>query len=108
MAPVDGINVAKLPNKLIILKQQILKRTLCLAHVMDSFQHDCRHLPETSQELQMLSSVLINCQVTKIAMNPGSQLFDQKNLCNVVTFETLITMQTIENLNSWQSLLPDN
>ena len=25
---------------------------------------------------------------------------DQKNLCDVVTFETLITMQTIENLNS--------
>ena len=33
---------------------------------------------------------------------------DQKNLCDVVTFETLITIQTIENLNSWQSLLPDN
>ena len=47
---------------------------------MDSFQHDCRHLPEISQKLQMLSSVLINCQVTKIAMNPGSQLFDQKRI----------------------------
>ena len=29
---------------------------------------------ETSQELQMLSSVTINCQVTKIVMNSGSQL----------------------------------
>ena len=29
---------------------------------------------ETSQELRMLSSVTINCQVTKIVMNPGSQL----------------------------------
>ena len=29
---------------------------------------------ETSQELRMLSSVTINCQITKIVMNPGSQL----------------------------------
>ena len=29
---------------------------------------------ETSQELRMLSSVIINCQVTKIVINPGSQL----------------------------------
>ena len=35
---------------------------------------------KTSQELRMLSSVTIYCQVTKIAMNPGSQLFDQKRI----------------------------
>ena len=29
---------------------------------------------ETSQELRMLSSVTLNCQVTKILMNSGSQL----------------------------------
>ena len=29
---------------------------------------------KTSQELQMLSSVTINCQITKIVMNSGSQL----------------------------------
>ena len=29
---------------------------------------------KTSQELQMLSSVTINCQVTNIVMNSGSQL----------------------------------
>ena len=29
---------------------------------------------KTSQELRMLSSVTINCQVTKIVMNLGSQL----------------------------------
>ena len=28
---------------------------------------------ETSQELRMLSSVTINCQITKIVMNSGSQ-----------------------------------
>ena len=31
-------------------------------------------LSKTSQELQMLSSVTINCQETKIVMNSGSQL----------------------------------
>ena len=31
-------------------------------------------LSKTSQELRMLSSVTINCQVTKIVMNSGSQL----------------------------------
>ena len=29
---------------------------------------------KTSQELRMLSSVTINCQMTKIVMNSGSQL----------------------------------
>ena len=29
---------------------------------------------QTSQELRMLSSVTLNCQVTKIVMNSGSQL----------------------------------
>ena len=32
------------------------------------------HLKETSQELRMLSSATINCQVTKIVMIQGSQL----------------------------------
>ena len=31
-------------------------------------------LKETSQELRMLSSVTIDCQITKIAMDSGSQL----------------------------------
>ena len=31
-------------------------------------------MKKTSQELRMLSSVTINCQVTKIVMNSGSQL----------------------------------
>ena len=31
---------------------------------------------QTSQELRMLSSVTLNCQVTKIVMNSGSQLSD--------------------------------
>ena len=31
-------------------------------------------LKKTSQELRMLSSVTINCQITKIVMNSGSQL----------------------------------
>ena len=35
------------------------------------FHHLCC---KTSQELQMLSSVTLNCQVTKIVMDSGSQL----------------------------------
>ena len=31
-------------------------------------------MKKTSQELRMLSSVTINCQVTKIVTKPGSQL----------------------------------
>ena len=31
-------------------------------------------MTKTSQELRMLSSVTINCQITKIVMNSGSQL----------------------------------
>ena len=33
---------------------------------------------------------------------------DTRQSCRLVTIETLITILTIENLNSWQSLLPDN
>ena len=32
------------------------------------------YLEKTSQELRMLSSVTLDCQVTKIVMNSGSQL----------------------------------
>ena len=35
---------------------------------------EIRSIKETSQELRMLSSVTINCQITKIVMNSGSQL----------------------------------
>ena len=31
-------------------------------------------IKQTSQELRMLSSVTLHCQVTKIVMNSGSQL----------------------------------
>ena len=34
----------------------------------------CQHTKKTSQELRMLSSVTINCQITKIVMNSGSQM----------------------------------
>ena len=33
-----------------------------------------KEMTKTSQELRMLSSVTINCHVTKIVINPGSQL----------------------------------
>ena len=37
-------------------------------------ENETQMLLKTSQELRMLSSVTINCQVTKIFMNSGSQL----------------------------------
>ena len=37
-------------------------------------ENETQMLLKTSQELRMLSSVTINCQVTKIAKIPGSQL----------------------------------
>ena len=35
---------------------------------------------KTSQELQILSSVTLNCQVTKIVMNSGSQLSEMQSV----------------------------
>ena len=46
-------------------------------HLMVNDSQNDGHLllfKQTSQELRMLSSVTINCQVTKIVMNSGSQL----------------------------------
>ena len=37
-------------------------------------------MDKTSQELRMLSSVTLNCQITKIVMNPGSQLSELKSV----------------------------
>ena len=49
-----------------------------VAHVNTQFVYDnhlCKQLIfQTSQELPMLSSVTINCKITKIVMNSGSQL----------------------------------
>ena len=44
------------------------------------FKHCLTIYPKTLQELRMLSSVTINCQLTKIVINPGSQSFCQ--YCN--------------------------
>ena len=52
---------------------RLIKDRLCIK--MTFMHNDCLvNYYETSQELRMLSSVTINCQVTKIVMNPGSQL----------------------------------
>ena len=39
-----------------------------------NFSQKSPHSLKTLQELRMLSSVTINCQITKIVMNSGSQL----------------------------------
>ena len=52
-------------------------------------------------ELSDLQSVSQLPQMCRIVLCP-------KQSKGLVTIETLITILTIENLNSWQSLLPDN
>ena len=47
-----------------------LRQPFLNSHRGNKFQFDLK----TSQELRILSSVTINCQVTKIVMNSGSQL----------------------------------
>ena len=50
--------------------------------------HCCHPLKETSLELQMLSSVTLNCQVTMIVMNSGSQLLNVNNFTQVAALAT--------------------
>ena len=56
---------------------------------------------KTSQELRMLSSVTINCQVTKIVINPGSQLSDI-----VISVANVTTSQYHNNHNIAISQVP--
>ena len=56
---------------------------------------------QTSQELRMLSSVTINCQVTKIVINPGSQLSDI-----VISVANVTTSQYHNNHNIAISQVP--
>ena len=46
----------------------------CSGEKPKKYMLNWRHIWKTSQELRMLSSVTINCQITKIVMNSGSQL----------------------------------
>ena len=64
-----------LTEKLLIFKNYIgfwpdLRNVKYFAEIKFEF----KILPKTSQELRMLSSVTINCQITKIVINSGSQL----------------------------------
>ena len=56
----------------LILRSKILRSKICLKMVLTLLFYE--PLEQTSQELEMLSSVNIYCQVTKIVINPGSQL----------------------------------
>ena len=56
-------------------EQQEREAILCIYAPCHAACFCCRALwQQTSQELRMLSSVTINCQITKIVMNSGSQL----------------------------------
>ena len=62
---------------ILILNVLIQKHTLihiCVCLCVYTYTHIDTYTEETSQELRMLSSVTINCQITKIVMNSGSQL----------------------------------
>ena len=51
-----------------------VKYEMEIEHKREFIQHSNQGCIKTSQELRMLSSVTINCQVTNIVMNSGSQL----------------------------------
>ena len=59
-------------------KEQYYQNQSTLRHVFAAEMAICQAAAarkvETSQDLQMLSSVTLDCQVTKIIMNSGSQL----------------------------------
>ena len=59
------------------------------------------YLPDHSLSHFWFSCVILNCAMC-------AHNCDTIQSCRLVTFETLIAILTIENLNSWQSLLPDN
>ena len=59
-----------------ILKQNHLRPTTACSKMHSKLPKDTQKDPfvQTSQELRMLSSVTLNCQVTKIVMDSDSQL----------------------------------
>ena len=71
-----GIQLSKVPHIMANIVNQEL-RDEALKCTKTRFGHQLngtfRYL-KTSQELRMLSSVTLDCQVTKIVMNSGSQL----------------------------------
>ena len=67
---------SRLDTKLAFTKQTFsLSPLFGWVYLCSTFCHSIsEEADKTSQELRMLSSVAINCQVTKIVMNSGSQL----------------------------------
>ena len=60
---------------------------------------------ETSQELQMLSSVTINCQETKIVINPGSLLSELLSVSQMsqvsITVFSLVKIASVSKLSNF-------
>ena len=63
-------------NFLLFLTSPLICHIVCLWSII--------FVLKTSQELRMLSSVTINCQVTKIVMNSGSQLSEMSTMSLLV------------------------
>ena len=51
---------------------------------------------ETLQELRMLSSVTIDCQETKIVINPGSQLSDLESVSQISQVSRIVFVDVFE------------
>ena len=62
-------------------------------------------LNKTSQELRMLSSVTINCQVTKIVMNSGSQLSELYSVSQMSQVSRIALGRCSQNV--WLLVVPD-
>ena len=65
--------------------------------------------PKTLQELRMLSSVTINCQVTKIVMNSGSRFSEpglsfQSTFSKIVNIVQIVNMKIVKKLLKWSEL----
>ena len=76
MRPVQIWREDKFQLKLVLGQKLLLLPVVIYIHLFvitkSIFHRDA--LIKTSQELRMLSSVTLNCQVTKIVMDSGSQL----------------------------------
>ena len=64
----------KMITKLQEDKDELKRRVKELEEALEKNEEVKEENEKTSQELRMLSSVTIDCLVTKIVMNPGSQL----------------------------------
>ena len=74
LGALKALNISHILEEKGSLLQHIIMDTLKISNDLILFIIFGKIHAKTSQELRMLSTVTINCQVTKIVMNSGSQL----------------------------------